>query len=242
MAETRVPTTVSARNTLTTTATAPAPAPVTPADVSLLASVPLPTDRSSDFIQNLVRAANGSAGLQDRPFNTNTSNASIASHPATADNRRTSPVSSLASSSSSSNSTSLASIRKENHPLPPLPSDAHDLAPRRSLQDIGYQYTHSSVNIDTHSCARLFVMWAVVCRLTFRGVHLSVSDTKIAIETIYASLSFPFFFFNPFRRNPYLHSPRVHPVHILPTTRLQSQPWTNLVCRPPLLQYRPPSS
>ncbi|KAG0331057.1 hypothetical protein BG000_011250 [Podila horticola] len=144
MAETRVPTTASARNTLTTTATAPAPAPVTPADVSLFASVPLPTDRSSDFIQNLVRAANGSAGLQDRPFNTNTSNANIASHPATADNRRTSPVSSLASSSSSSNSTSLASIRKENQPLPPLPSDAHDLAPRRSLQDIGYQYTHSS--------------------------------------------------------------------------------------------------
>ncbi|KAF9276837.1 hypothetical protein BGZ74_003530, partial [Mortierella antarctica] len=51
MAETQVPTTVSTRNTLAATATAPAPA--APADVSLLASVPLPTDRSSDFIQNL---------------------------------------------------------------------------------------------------------------------------------------------------------------------------------------------
>ncbi|KAG0020695.1 hypothetical protein BGZ82_011525 [Podila clonocystis] len=136
MAETQVPTTVSTRNTLAATASASAPS--TPADVSLIASVPLPTDRSSDFIQNLVRAANGSVGLQDRPFNTNTPNVNIASHLAT-DNRRTSPISSLASSSSSSASTSLASIQKESQPLPPLPSDAHHMAPRRSLQDIGHR-------------------------------------------------------------------------------------------------------
>ncbi|KAG0013874.1 hypothetical protein BGZ81_000796 [Podila clonocystis] len=141
MAETQVPTTVSTRNTLAATSSASAPS--TPADVSLLATVPLPTDRSSDFIQNLVRAANGSVGLQDRPFNTNTPNANIAPHLAT-DNRRTSPISSLASSSSSSASSSLASIQKESQPLPPLPSDAHHMTPRRSLQDIGHRYTHSS--------------------------------------------------------------------------------------------------
>ncbi|KAF9325201.1 hypothetical protein BG006_011311 [Podila minutissima] len=135
MAETHVPTTVSTRNALAATTTAPAPA--APADVSLVASVPLPTDRSSDFIQNLVRAANGSVGLQDRPFNTNTLNANMASHLATTDNR-SSPVSSLGSSSSSSVSISQASIQKESQPLPPLPNDAHDMAPRRSLQDFGH--------------------------------------------------------------------------------------------------------
>ncbi|KAG0084386.1 hypothetical protein BGZ93_001266, partial [Podila epicladia] len=142
MAETQVPTTVSTRNTLAAMATASAPA--TAADISLLASVPLPTDRSSDFIQNLVRAANGSVGLQDRPINTSTPNANIASQLATTDNRRSSPVSSLASSSSSSVSISQVSMHKESQPLPPLPNDAHDMAPRRSLQDFGHQYTHSS--------------------------------------------------------------------------------------------------
>ncbi|KAF9374267.1 hypothetical protein CPC16_001397 [Podila verticillata] len=119
--------------------------PPTPEVPSLSVSVPLPTDRSTDFIQNLMRAANGSVGLQDRPLNTNTPNANTAtSHLAiTMDNRRTSPVSSLSSSSSSSTSAPLASIQKENQPLPPLPGDVHNMAPRRSLQDIGHQY-HAS--------------------------------------------------------------------------------------------------
>ncbi|KAG0197620.1 hypothetical protein BGX28_008873 [Mortierella sp. GBA30] len=72
---------------------------------AIVQPLPLPSDRSSAFIENLVRAANGSVGLQDH---------GLAYHYQQQQQQQQNMT-------ASNSSTSLASVLKENQPLPRLP-------------------------------------------------------------------------------------------------------------------------